>query len=64
MAQRGVAEVHVRAMLERASGWRPSGVERRYLIDVRHEGRPWIVIIEPDHEARLAVIVTVDEVFK
>lgn len=47
MAQRGVAEVDVRAMLERASSWRPSGIERRYLIDARHEGRPWVVIVEP-----------------
>ena len=63
MAQRGVAEVDVRAMLERASSWR-SGIERRYLIDARHEGRPWFVIVEPDREARLTVIVTVYEVFK
>ena len=32
------------------------------MIDARHEARPWIVIVEPDAEARLLVVVTVYEV--
>jgi Domain of unknown function (DUF4258) len=62
MEQRGVAEVEVRIMLERATGFRPNGVEGRFMIDGRHQGRPWIVIVEPDGEAKLLVVVTVYEV--
>jgi hypothetical protein len=32
------------------------------MIDVRHQTRPWIVIVEPDAEARLLVVVTAYEV--
>ena len=62
MEQRGVTEVEVRAMLERASGFEPNVVEGRYMITTRQHGRPWIVIVEPDLEAKLLVIVTVYEV--
>ena len=62
MEQRGVTEVELRAMLERASGFRPNVVEGRFMIDVRHQARPWIVIVEPDDEGKLLVVVTVYEV--
>ena len=32
------------------------------MIKTRQHGRPWIVIVDPDVEARLLVIVTVYEV--
>ena len=48
MEQRGVTEVDVRAMLERATGFEPSVVERRFMIHVNKNDRPWIVIVEPD----------------
>jgi len=32
------------------------------LIDVRHQASPWIVIVEPDAEAKVLVVVTVYEV--
>ncbi len=62
MQQRGVAEVDLRAMLERATGFRPNVVEGRFMIDVRHHARPWTVIVEPDPEAKVLVLVTVYEV--
>ena len=62
MEQRGVTEVDLRAMLERATGFRPNVVEGRFMIDVRHQARPWLVIVEPDAEAKLLVVVTVYEV--
>ena len=62
MEQRGVTEVDLRAMLERATGFRPNVVEGRFMIDVRHQPRPWTVIVEPDAEAKLLVVVTVYEV--
>jgi hypothetical protein len=61
MEQRGVTEVDVRAMLEKATGFEPNVVEGRFMINVRHLQNPWVVIVEPDAEARLLVVVTVYE---
>ena len=62
MEQRGVTEVDVRAMLERATAFEPSVVEGRFMIRVARDGRPWIVIVEPDSDASLLVVVTAYEV--
>ena len=62
MEQRGVTEVDVRAMLERATNYEASVVEGRFMIHVVHKQRPWIVIVEPDVEARLLIVVTPYEV--
>jgi hypothetical protein len=59
MEQRGVTEVDVRAMLER---YESSVVEGRFMIQAVHQQRPWIVIVEPDVESKLLVVVTVYEV--
>ena len=32
------------------------------MIHVTHRQRPWIVIVEPDHDAKLLVVVTPYEV--
>ena len=62
MEQRGVTEVDVRAMLERATGYEPSVAEGRFMIHAAHRQRPWIVIVEPDVDAKLLVVVTPYEV--
>ena len=62
MEQRGVTEVGVRAMLERATAFEPSVVEGRFMIHVKKNDRPWIVIVEPDSDASLLVVVTAYEV--
>ena len=62
MEQRGVTEVAVRAMLEKATGFEPNGAEGRFMIHVGHLHHPWIVIVEPDADAKLLVVVTVYEV--
>ena len=62
MEQRGVTEVEVRAMLERATAFEPSVVEGRFMIHVVRNNRPWIVIVEPDTDASLLVVVTAYEV--
>jgi Domain of unknown function (DUF4258) len=62
MEQRGVTEVEVRAMLERATGFEASVVEGRCMIATQRGQSPWVVIVEPDAEARLLVVVTVYEV--
>jgi hypothetical protein len=62
MEQRGVTEVELRAMLDRATGFEPNVVEGRFMIHARHSRRPWIVIVEPDDDFNLLVVVTVYEV--
>ena len=62
MEQRGVTEVEVRAMLEQATGVEPSVTEGRFMIHTRHAHHPWIVIVEPDGDAKLLVVVTAYEV--
>ena len=62
MEQRRVTEVEVRAMLEEATAFEPNVVEGRFMIHVRHLQNPWIVIVEPDADAKLLVVVTVYEV--
>jgi hypothetical protein len=37
-------------------------IEGRYLIKTHQRGRPWTVIVEPDVDAKLLVVVTVYEV--
>lgn len=64
MEQRGVTEVDVRGMLQRARGYRPSVAPRRFAIDTNHQGRPWIVIVEPDADEGHLVIVTVYEAIR
>ena len=62
MDQRGVTEVEVRAMLERATGFEASVADGRFMIQTRRGQSPWVVIVEPDAEAKLLVVVTVYEV--
>ena len=49
-------------MLERAAGFEASVVEGRFMIHTQRGRSPWVVIVEPDAEARLLVVVTVYEV--
>jgi hypothetical protein len=53
MEQRGVTEVEVRSMLERATSFEPNVVESRFMIHVRHLQRPWIAIAEPDADEKI-----------
>ena len=51
-----------RTLLEGASAFEPNVIEGRFMIHVRHLQSPWIVIVEPDAEAKLLVVVTAYEV--
>jgi hypothetical protein len=64
MEQRGVTEVDVRAMLERAMRYEPRVVEGRFMIHAVLNSRPWVVIVEPDVDSKLLVVVTPYEVSK
>ena len=58
MEDRRFTEIDLRRMLERASGYREDVVEGRWVIEARHRRRAWEVILEPDSERQLLVVVT------
>jgi hypothetical protein len=58
MEDRGFNEVDLRTMLERASNYRPDVVDGRWIIETRHQRRRWEIVVEPDKELRLLVVVT------
>ena len=58
MDDRGFNEVELRRMLEHAEGHEPDIVEGRFVIAARHGGRPWDVIVEPEADRRLLVVIT------
>jgi hypothetical protein len=45
-------------MLEHATGFHEDVVEGRWIIESRHLGRPWEVIVEPDPVAQVIVVIT------
>jgi len=58
MEDRGFNEVELRQMLERARAYRQDVVEGRWVIETPWRDRPWEVIVEPDEDRRLLVVVT------
>ncbi len=58
MEDRRFTEIDLRRMLERASGYHEDVVEGRWVIETRHREKAWEVIVEPDLERRLLVVVT------
>lgn len=64
MVDRQFNEVDLRTMLERARTHREAGTEGRWIIRTRHQHRDWEVIVEPDPEDELLVVVTAYEVWE
>ena len=58
MLDRRYTEVDLRRMLEHAGGYRADVVEGRWVIETRRNREDWEVIVEPDDEQRLLVVVT------
>lgn len=58
MVDRGFTEVELRHMLERAVRLRRDIVPGRWVVATRHRRRRWEVIVEPDYEAELLVVIT------
>jgi hypothetical protein len=58
MEDRGFNELDLRRMLEHASGHTPDIMAGRFVIEARHAGEPWAVVVEPDEGRRLLVVVT------
>lgn len=58
MGYRRFTEIDLRRTLQQAAGYREDVVEGRWVIETRHRGKAWEVIVEPDQERRLLVVVT------
>ena len=58
MDDRRFTEIDLRRMLQRASGHHEDVVDDRGIIETRHRGKAWEVIVEPDQERQLLVVVT------
>ena len=58
MDDRAFNEVDLRRMLEHAAGHRADILAGRFVIDARHAGRSWEVILEPDEIRQLLVVIT------
>ena len=58
MDDRRFNEIDLRRMLGRATGYHGDVVEGRWVIEVRHRRRAWEVIVEPDVDRQLLVVVT------
>ena len=58
MVDRGFTEVDLRAMIEQASDVRRDSVDGRWVAETQHDSQVWAVILEPDDEDQLVVVVT------
>lgn len=58
MVDRRFTEVDLRRMLEVAQRYRKDVVVNRWVVVTRHRRRRWEIIVEPDWDARLLVVVT------
>ncbi len=58
MEDRAFNEVDLRRMLEYASGHRADILEGRFVINGKHAGTSWEVIVEPDEVRELLVVIT------
>ena len=58
MEDRAFNEVELRRMLDHARGHRADILEGRFVIEARHTGISWEVIVEPDELRQLLVVIT------
>jgi len=58
MEERGFSEVELRAMFDAASKCGPGRQPGRWVIETTQEGRPWCVVVEPDSDDQVLMVVT------
>lgn len=58
MEERGFWEVDVRRMLQDAREFLPARHPGRWIVRTQHAGGPWHVVVEPDPDQKLLVVVT------
>jgi hypothetical protein len=61
LEERGVSEVDVHTMPDRPTAIEANAAAGRFSVQASHRDRRWIVILEPDVDATLLVVVTVYE---
>jgi hypothetical protein len=64
MDDRSFTEVDLREMMETATRLRKGRKPGRWIIETRHEGRRWHVVVEPLAETRILEVVTAYPVVK
>jgi hypothetical protein len=62
MVQRRFADVDLRLMMKQATGHRKARRAGRWILETKHQGRPWHVVVKPDYNARILEVVTAYEV--
>lgn len=58
MEGRGFNEIDLRRMLEHADGYLADIFEGGFVIEARHAGQSWQVIVEPDEMRQLLLVIT------
>lgn len=58
MEERGFSEIELRTMLDSASKLIPARRPGRWLIHTRRARHPWVVVVEPDLDGKILMIVT------
>ena len=58
MLDRAFSEVDLRVMMEGALRLREDDEPGRWVVETKHDARSWEVIVEPDMEDRLLVVIT------
>lgn len=58
MEERGFSEIELRTILDSASKLVPARRPGRWLVHTRHAGHPWVVVVEPDLDDKILMIVT------
>ncbi len=58
MEERGFSEIELRTMLDSASKLIPARRPGRWLIHTRRARHPWVVVVEPDLDDKILMIVT------
>ena len=58
MEERGFSEIELRTMLDDASKLVPAHRPGRWIIHTRYVRYPWLVVVEPDPDDKILMIVT------
>ena len=58
MVDRQFTEVDIRRMLHRARNYHKDVVQGRWVIESSLRSWPWEIIVEPDYQATLLVVIT------
>ncbi len=58
MVDRDFTEVDLRRMLQHATRLRMDVVDGRWIVETWRDRHPWEIIVEPDEETRLLIVIT------